>query len=161
MGAGAGEINEEKEQSHGGRIRFPRVPGERAEKGSGGPARLLVPHLYFWKSAKWIRGLKLLRQDQPGFWEAGGYHDRGDPWLEVIRTLTRERPEGWSGYTRRIDREMLKAVSWAPGEQPRIFICGPTRRWWSPWRTTSEKWDMLPSGSRPRDSAQPEDPDGN
>jgi DMSO/TMAO reductase YedYZ molybdopterin-dependent catalytic subunit len=48
----------------------------------GGPARLLVPHLYFWKSAKWIRGLKLLKQDQPGFWEVGGYHDRGDPWLE-------------------------------------------------------------------------------
>ena len=48
----------------------------------GGPARLLVPHLYFWKSAKWVRGLQLLPQDQPGFWEQLGYHDRGDPWRE-------------------------------------------------------------------------------
>ncbi len=48
----------------------------------GGPARLLVPHLYFWKSAKWIRGLQLLAEDQPGFWESNGYHDYGDPWLE-------------------------------------------------------------------------------
>jgi DMSO/TMAO reductase YedYZ molybdopterin-dependent catalytic subunit len=48
----------------------------------GGPARLLVPHLYFWKSAKWVRGLRLTQRDEPGFWEAGGYHNRGDPWLE-------------------------------------------------------------------------------
>jgi DMSO/TMAO reductase YedYZ molybdopterin-dependent catalytic subunit len=48
----------------------------------GGPARLLVPHLYFWKSAKWIAGLQLLDHDEPGFWERNGYHDRGDPWLE-------------------------------------------------------------------------------
>jgi DMSO/TMAO reductase YedYZ molybdopterin-dependent catalytic subunit len=48
----------------------------------GGPARLLVPHLYLWKSAKWIRGLRLLTEDQRGFWEMLGYHDRGDPWLE-------------------------------------------------------------------------------
>ena len=48
----------------------------------GGPARLLVPHLYFWKSAKWIRGLQLLASDEPGFWEQLGYHDRGDPWHE-------------------------------------------------------------------------------
>jgi DMSO/TMAO reductase YedYZ molybdopterin-dependent catalytic subunit len=48
----------------------------------GGPARLLVPHLYFWKSAKWVSGLKLLDHDEPGFWETNGYHDRGDPWLE-------------------------------------------------------------------------------
>jgi DMSO/TMAO reductase YedYZ molybdopterin-dependent catalytic subunit len=48
----------------------------------GGPARLLVPHLYFWKSAKWIAGLRLLDHDEPGFWERNGYHDRGDPWLE-------------------------------------------------------------------------------
>jgi DMSO/TMAO reductase YedYZ molybdopterin-dependent catalytic subunit len=48
----------------------------------GGPARLLVPHLYFWKSAKWVRGLKLLPDDAPGFWEQLGYHDRGDPWRE-------------------------------------------------------------------------------
>jgi DMSO/TMAO reductase YedYZ molybdopterin-dependent catalytic subunit len=48
----------------------------------GGPARLLVPHLYFWKSAKWVRGLQLLDADRPGFWEQLGYHDRGDPWRE-------------------------------------------------------------------------------
>jgi len=48
----------------------------------GGPARLLVPHLYFWKSAKWVTGLALLDRDQQGFWERNGYHDRGDPWLE-------------------------------------------------------------------------------
>ena len=48
----------------------------------GGPARLLVPHLYFWKSAKWVRGLQLLQRDRPGFWEQLGYHDRGDPWRE-------------------------------------------------------------------------------
>lgn len=48
----------------------------------GGPARLLVPHLYFWKSAKWVRGLQLLDTDQPGFWEGLGYHMYGDPWRE-------------------------------------------------------------------------------
>lgn len=48
----------------------------------GGPARLLVPHLYFWKSAKWLRGLRLTLEDEPGFWETAGYHDYGDPWLE-------------------------------------------------------------------------------
>jgi DMSO/TMAO reductase YedYZ molybdopterin-dependent catalytic subunit len=48
----------------------------------GGPARLLVPHLYFWKSAKWVRGIELMNQDSPGFWEQLGYHDYGDPWRE-------------------------------------------------------------------------------
>ena len=48
----------------------------------GGPARLLVPHLYFWKSAKWVSGLEVLDHDEPGFWEQNGYHDRGDPWRE-------------------------------------------------------------------------------
>jgi DMSO/TMAO reductase YedYZ molybdopterin-dependent catalytic subunit len=48
----------------------------------GGPGRLLVPHLYFWKSAKWIRGLRILERDEQGFWEKLGYHDRGDPWRE-------------------------------------------------------------------------------
>jgi DMSO/TMAO reductase YedYZ molybdopterin-dependent catalytic subunit len=48
----------------------------------GGPARLLVPHLYFWKSAKWVCGLQLVEQDQPGFWESLGYHNDGDPWKE-------------------------------------------------------------------------------
>lgn len=48
----------------------------------GGPARLVVPHLYFWKSAKWIRGLQVMEKDKPGFWESLGYHNRGDPWKE-------------------------------------------------------------------------------
>ena len=48
----------------------------------GGPAPLLVPHLYFWKSAKWVRGLELLERDEPGFWETYGYNMYGDPWRE-------------------------------------------------------------------------------
>ena len=48
----------------------------------GAPARLLVPHLYLWKSAKWVRGLRLMDHDEPGFWESLGYHERGDPWKE-------------------------------------------------------------------------------
>jgi len=48
----------------------------------GGPARLLVPHLYLWKSAKWVRRLTLLDHDEPGFWETFGYHNYGDPWRE-------------------------------------------------------------------------------
>ena len=56
--------------------------GEPLRPPHGGPARLLVPHLYFWKSAKWVRGIDLMADDQPGFWETFGYHDYGDPWLE-------------------------------------------------------------------------------
>jgi DMSO/TMAO reductase YedYZ molybdopterin-dependent catalytic subunit len=56
--------------------------GEPLEPEHGGPARLLVPHLYFWKSAKWVRGLSLMEEDEPGFWESLGYHMYGDPWLE-------------------------------------------------------------------------------
>ena len=48
----------------------------------GGPARLLVPHLYFWKSAKWVREIRMMPNDDPGFWEQNGYHLRGDPWRE-------------------------------------------------------------------------------
>jgi DMSO/TMAO reductase YedYZ molybdopterin-dependent catalytic subunit len=48
----------------------------------GGPARLLVPHLYLWKSAKWVQALTLTRDDEPGFWETAGYHNYGDPWQE-------------------------------------------------------------------------------
>jgi len=48
----------------------------------GGPARLLVPHLYFWKSAKWVREIRLMESDMPGFWESLGYHNYGDPWRE-------------------------------------------------------------------------------
>ncbi len=56
--------------------------GEPLAPEHGGPARLLVPHLYFWKSAKWVRGLRLLDSDEPGFWETYGYHMYGDPWQE-------------------------------------------------------------------------------
>jgi DMSO/TMAO reductase YedYZ molybdopterin-dependent catalytic subunit len=56
--------------------------GAPLEPPHGGPARLLVPHLYFWKSAKWVRALELLAADRPGYWEVNGYHDRGDPWRE-------------------------------------------------------------------------------
>ena len=56
--------------------------GDELESEHGGPARLLVPHLYFWKSAKWVRGLRLLDEDLPGFWETAGYHNYGDPWRE-------------------------------------------------------------------------------
>ncbi|MFL5516486.1 MAG: sulfite oxidase-like oxidoreductase [Gemmatimonadales bacterium] len=56
--------------------------GEALTPEHGGPVRLLVPHLYFWKSAKWLRGFELLEDDYPGFWEQNGYHMRGDPWTE-------------------------------------------------------------------------------
>ena len=56
--------------------------GEPLDPEHGGPARLLVPHLYFWKSAKWVRGLTLMEDDEPGFWEQNGYHMHGDPWTE-------------------------------------------------------------------------------
>ena len=59
-----------------------RYDGEDLAPEHGGPARLVVPARYFWKSAKWIRGLSLLDRDQPGFWESLGYHNRGDQWLE-------------------------------------------------------------------------------
>lgn len=56
--------------------------GKPLERAHGGPARLLVPHLYFWKSAKWIHGLELTVEEVPGFWESNGYHLHGDPWRE-------------------------------------------------------------------------------
>ena len=56
--------------------------GEPLPAEHGGPARMLLPHLYFWKSAKWIRGLRLQLDDEPGFWETNGYHNYGDPWKE-------------------------------------------------------------------------------
>ena len=56
--------------------------GAPLEPAHGGPARLVVPHLYLWKSAKWVRGLRLHEEDEPGFWESLGYHNRGDPWRE-------------------------------------------------------------------------------
>ncbi len=59
-----------------------RYGGEPLAAEHGGPARLLVPHLYFWKSAKWVRRLELLDHDVPGFWESYGYNNYGDPWKE-------------------------------------------------------------------------------
>ena len=56
--------------------------GEPLEAAHGGPARLLVPHLYFWKSAKWVRALVMQPEDEPGFWEQNGYNLHGDPWRE-------------------------------------------------------------------------------
>ena len=56
--------------------------GEPIPAEHGGPARLIVPRLYAWKSAKWIAGVELIAQDRAGFWEANGYHMRGDPWPE-------------------------------------------------------------------------------
>jgi DMSO/TMAO reductase YedYZ molybdopterin-dependent catalytic subunit len=56
--------------------------GEPLPREHGGPARTLVPHLYYWKSAKWIAGLRIMDHNEPGFWEQNGYHNRGDPWKE-------------------------------------------------------------------------------
>lgn len=56
--------------------------GEPLSADHGGPLRLVVPHLYAWKSAKWINGLEFLEQEELGFWERNGYHHRGDPWAE-------------------------------------------------------------------------------
>ena len=59
-----------------------RYEGQPLARDHGGPARLLVPHLYFWKSAKWVKGLQFTQKDEAGFWELRGYHIHGDPWLE-------------------------------------------------------------------------------
>ena len=59
-----------------------RYDGDALDPEHGYPARLLVPGLYFWKSAKWVRGLEVLDRDVPGFWERNGYHNEGDPWSE-------------------------------------------------------------------------------
>lgn len=59
-----------------------RYDGQELSPAHGWPLRLVMPSLYFWKSAKWVRGIELLADDQPGFWEQYGYHNRGDPWRE-------------------------------------------------------------------------------
>lgn len=59
-----------------------RLHGKPLTRPHGPPARALIPDLYFWKSAKWITGLRLVTRDIPGYWETRGYHNRGDPWLE-------------------------------------------------------------------------------
>jgi DMSO/TMAO reductase YedYZ molybdopterin-dependent catalytic subunit len=84
--------------------------GRPLESEYGGPARLLVPHLYFWKSAKWVRGL-----DQ--------YRDGA----QVMYTLTRSQPPGWTGYSGRVDAAMLAEIAWPAGQHPLAFVCGPTR----------------------------------
>jgi DMSO/TMAO reductase YedYZ molybdopterin-dependent catalytic subunit len=56
--------------------------GKPLTRDHGGPLRLVIPHLYFWKSAKWIKRIEFLTKDAPGFWEVNGYHNRADPWLE-------------------------------------------------------------------------------
>jgi DMSO/TMAO reductase YedYZ molybdopterin-dependent catalytic subunit len=59
-----------------------KFDGKPVEKDHGAPVRLIVPRLYFWKSAKWVTGIEFVEKDKPGFWESNGYHIRGDPWLE-------------------------------------------------------------------------------
>ena len=59
-----------------------RYDGMELTPDHGWPLRLVAPHLYFWKSVKWVRGLRFIEGDQPGFWERNGYHMRGDPWAE-------------------------------------------------------------------------------
>ena len=59
-----------------------RYGGQPLEPDHGGPLRMVVPHLYFWKSAKWLTGLEFMTEDRPGFWERYGYHNHGDPWKE-------------------------------------------------------------------------------
>jgi DMSO/TMAO reductase YedYZ molybdopterin-dependent catalytic subunit len=61
--------------------------GEPLTVEHGGPARLIIPRLYAWKSAKWVAGATLMKDDRPGFWEANGYHERGDPWREERYSL--------------------------------------------------------------------------
>ncbi|MDX2143950.1 MAG: sulfite oxidase-like oxidoreductase [Rhodospirillaceae bacterium] len=56
--------------------------GAALTRDHGGPVRMVIPHLYFWKSAKWLRHITVMEKDQPGYWEARGYHMRGDPWTE-------------------------------------------------------------------------------
>ena len=65
-----------------------RHDGVDLEPEHGGPLRLVVPRLYFWKSAKWVNGLEFMEKDRPGFWERNGYHAHGDPWRE-------QRHSGW------------------------------------------------------------------
>jgi len=59
-----------------------RWSGKPLAREHGGPMRLVVPHLYFWKSAKWLQAIEFVAEDSPGFWEVNGYHIRGDPWNE-------------------------------------------------------------------------------
>ena len=98
----------------------------------GGPGRLLVPHLYFWKSAKWVRGLELLDHDQPGFRENYGYDNYGDPWRELARVA---RPAS---------------------QRPLAFICGPTPFVEAVAELLVARATTRPAGSRPSASEEPE-----
>ena len=93
IGAAAGYVIQFSDGGYTTNLPFADVSGGKAwvvfgyggsplEPQHGGPARMLVPHLYFWKSAKWVRGLRLQAADEPGFWEVNGYHNYGDPWRE-------------------------------------------------------------------------------
>lgn len=75
----------------------------------GGPVRLVVPHLYAWKSAKWVNGIELLPEDRRGFWEENGYHTYGDPWLEE-RFSHQETREAWQV------RRRAKELGLVPGQ---------------------------------------------
>ena len=83
------------------------VRGQPLPAEHGGPARLLVPHLYFWKSAKWIAGLRLLDHDEPGFWEQNGYHARGNPGRSSATPVTDDLRPARTGEVRR-------RGAWAP-----------------------------------------------
>jgi ferredoxin-NADP reductase len=83
--------------------------GRPLPRAHGGPARLLVPHLYFWKSAKWLRALRVMERHEPGFWERHGYHDRGDPWREERYSGSHEQT-GWQTATvLQVRRETARA----------------------------------------------------
>ena len=89
--------------------------GDPLEPEHGGPARLLVPHLYLWKSAKWVRELEFIEENEPGFWESLGYHDYGDPWRE-------QRYQGEAPATR------PRLAGAAPWRRPRTFTCRGTHQ---------------------------------
>jgi ferredoxin-NADP reductase len=82
-----------------------------------GDARHMIPARLLYSSRRWD---EVIYRDELARLAAS------DPTLEVVHTLTREQPEGWTGFKRRIDREMLEEVAWPPSEQPRVFVCGPT-----------------------------------
>jgi DMSO/TMAO reductase YedYZ molybdopterin-dependent catalytic subunit len=97
--------------------------GEQLVPEHGGPAQLLVPHLYFWKSAKWVRGIELMLHDSPGFWEQLGYHDYGDPWREqryqgieaTSHLAARSCARAAAGDTERLHSgSRSPAVAWTP-----------------------------------------------
>src|SRR5436305_454368 len=77
-----GKIPHRQDFAAGDAILVHSWSGAPLEQEHGGPVRLVVPHLYFWKSAKWLQSIEFLAEDAPGYWEVRGYHNRGDPWQE-------------------------------------------------------------------------------